>query len=179
MFYKELAGRALDAYNKMNDKLVAQAEMQLGLSFSAGELVLRPLLPTDIGLTTTQNWKYAPSATAYNTLVNATIEDTRFVGINGIAYAPTVTASSGLAEQSVSGVKITRASKTAREWNIQELPGEGNDLDPTKRSYVDDPITVDQNITLKIEAYGLTASSSAYLSFIGSVVEPAGKVIAV
>ncbi|GAI21227.1 unnamed protein product, partial [marine sediment metagenome] len=111
-------------------------------------------------------------------LVTGTINDTRFVGIYGIAYSPTVTAASGLAEEAFSGVKFTRANKVAREWNFQELPGDGSNIDPTKRGYVDDPLTCDQNITLTIDGFCITASSSAILVFIGSTVEPVGLRIA-
>lgn len=164
-FYRQLRGPALQAYNEMLNEMLARAVRELNLS--RPELVLRSIRPEDVELANPV-WAFSvTTTTGWNTLVDDTIEDNRFVGIIGVHYDP--------GTELISQLRISRKGALKRLWNIQEIPSTEN-----KVEYVDDPIIVDQNTTLKIEAYNSTSSTDATheITFKGAVVEKRGLLVA-
>lgn len=166
-WYKELKGPALDAYRKMVSSLMSKAKSELGLS--QNELVLRGLRPEDIGASS-PDFYFGLDSAAWSTLISSqTVNDNRFVGINGVVIGPE-TALGGTSM--VSQLKITRKGSVARYWNTQPIHGfEG------KIGYTDDPVTVDQNTTLTVDAWARTAGSIENFSLLGAVVEKRGLLI--
>lgn len=163
MFYKELSGSALDAYNKMVTKLKDRASKELGLPL--GELVVRPLRPEDIGLPNPAWSLNCTDADDWNTVIDGqTIADTRFVGISGVFHAE----GAGEATQ----VKITRESSDVRYWDVTNIRNWDNNT-----GYADDPVTVDQNTTLSVQIYCTTASTLVNFGFLGAVCEKKGILI--
>ena len=166
-FYEKLEGAALDAYVKMVRLLKEKAMMELKLPET--ELVFRPLRPDDLGIT--GKWTWDVASTAWTTIRSAyTIADNTFVGINGVCYP--VERWTGDTAKAISQLRITREASVAREWNIQGIPH----LE-SQTVFVDDPITVDQNTSIKIEAYGISTNSTDPLILHGAVVERRGLVI--
>ncbi len=165
-FYRELRGPALQAYNEMLKEMLARATKELNLT--RPELVLRSLKAQDFDLSSAV-WAFAVTSTvAFNTIVDdVQITDNRFVGINGIHYDPST--------ELVSEVRVTRKGALKRQWNIQSIPSNEDKLE-----YVDDPIIVDQNTTLKIEVFNSTTSTDATheITFKGAVVEKRGLLFA-
>lgn len=165
-FYQELRGRSLDAFAKTEDKLLAKASAQLGLIRE--DLIVRPLLPSDL-YSSLNSWNFAVTTTSSSsTLINnQTIADNRFCSINGICYPE----STPLFDR----VKITRSGSVARIWPIEHIPPQDD-----QTMWVDDPITIDQNTTITIEAYNDTTSTNPLenLIFLGLVVEKRGMVLA-
>ncbi len=164
-FYQELRGRALDAFGKTEDKLLAKATAQLGLSRQ--DLIVRPLRAEDLD-SSLNSFNFSVTTTSgSNTLVNAqTISDNRFISINGICYPESTPL--------IDWVKITRSGSVARIWPIEHVPAQEDNT-----MWVDDPITVDQNTTITIEGYNdtTTTNSTENLIFIGLVVEKRGMVL--
>ncbi len=164
-FYQELRGRPLDAFGKTEDKLLAKGTAQLGLSRQ--DLIVRPLMPSDLQAAL-MSWNFAITTTSsLSTLINAqTITDNRFCSINGICYPETTPL--------FDWVRITRSGSVARLWPIEHIPPQDDNT-----MWVDDPITVDQNTTITIEAYNdtTTTNPTENLIFIGLVVEKRGMVL--
>lgn len=163
MFYPELKGNALKAYVDMVTSLKQKASSELGLS--AKELIIRPLKPTDVELSN-EVWEFSlASANDWNTEINAqTIDDNRFVGINGVFNNEAAAIGTQL--------RITREGSVARIWNIQAIKNFEE-----KVGYVDDPITMDQNTSLTLEVYTRTAATVDGIGLIGAVAEKRGMVI--
>ncbi len=172
-FYPQLKGAALVAHQKMVAVLRQRAMKELSLP--AASIVLRSIRPQDVGLSTAV-WSFSiTSTTLYNTIINDfTILDNRFVGINGVFYDP-ATALVGTTTELISQLRITRMGALKREWNIQEISSQDD-----KVEYVDDPIVVDQNTTLKVEAFNATTSTDPNheIGFKGMVAEKRGLLIA-
>lgn len=162
--YPKFEGVPTKAYYKMIEVLKQRAMKELGLPES--ELVVRPLRPEDLELSTPQ-WTFTLSATVgYVAMINTiTIDSNRFVGINGICYTN--------ATPAVNQLKINRAGSDARIWNIQEAKQNENDS-----VWVDDPITIGQNEQLTIYQYcsGATTNAAELIVFYGAVVEKRGIV---
>ena len=171
-WYPELKGPALDAYRQMVSSLLAKAERELGLS--RDQLVVRDLRPEDIGASSA-DFRVGTKEADWIALVDSqTISDNRFVGINGVVLMDTGgTDAFGLAnEPPVSQLKITRKGSVARYWNVKPIWAfEG------KVGYCDDPITVDQNTTITVEAWARSASSLEGFTLLGAVVEKKGLLI--
>jgi len=162
MFHVELKGVALDAYNRMVREMISKATRELGLG--ADGLVIRPLRPEDLGLPAPA-WSFNLTApNSWNTAVNTTIADNRFVGINGIFHNEAL----GRATQ----VKITRKGSETRYWDVTWIRDTQN-----KIAFADDPVIFDQNTSVKIEIYCTTASTLTDFGFLGAVVEKRGMLI--
>ena len=163
MFYPELRGNPLDAYNRMVAKLYDKAKDELGLSEE--ELVLRPLRPEDIGLTIPV-WKFTDmSANAWGKVIdNKAIADARFVGICGIFHNETY--------DKVSQIRIKRMASDVRYWDPMPVLKFEH-----QTGWADDPVTVDQNTTITVEMYTRTTSTMYEFAFMGAVVEKKGLLV--
>jgi len=161
----KLEGRALEAYNVMVAKLKEKAMRELKLPES--EIVIRPLRPEDLGLSTPE-WTFnVGSATAWNTEIdNTTIADNRFVGINGVLIEES-------GEMGCTQIKITRMGQDVRYWQIQGV----NYLEDSC-IFFDDPVTIDQNTTLTVKFYCRTADTDFQCCFLGAVAEKRGVLVA-
>lgn len=175
-FYSELVGPALDARRKALAKLLAKAGTELGLG--ADGLVVRPLRPEDIGGANPE-WMWSAAVNAWTSQGSTTIADNRYVSIYGIAYGDPdyyrgVAGTAGnVAGQLITQIKITREGSIVRIWNIEALK-----VQDDRTMYVDDPFTIDQNTTLKIELYNpSSAVTEERLMFLGDVVEKRGLLI--
>jgi len=165
-FYPELKGIALSAYNEMVQKLIAKAEKELGQKYP-DELVLRPLRAPDVVVnTSTISWVFTPNtATSWNTIIDdKTIADNRFIGINGVWHGEGIT--------EISELRITKQGRVTRVWDLLPIKQFRNQV-----GYADDPITIEQNMTLKVECWSRTASTLTHFSLIGAVVESKGILI--
>lgn len=163
-YYFQLTGAALEAYRTMLADLREKAMRELKLG--PNDIVVRPIRPEDLGLSTPE-WTFnIASGTAWNTMINAaTISADRFVGINGVLLAES-------GELAVSQLKITRMGQVKRYWQIQGV----NYLEDAV-IFFDDPITVDQKTPITIEGYGVTTDSAFKCIFLGAVAERKGMLI--
>ncbi len=165
-FNLKLEGESLDAYNRMVSELKNKAMTELGLPDS--EVVVRPLRQEDMGFTTPQ-WA-CPAVTdanpnSWRNIINTyTIADNRFIGVMGIHRG------FGQATTNVfTQLKITKAGKLARIWNIQAIEDfVGN------TAYFSDYFTVDQNNVLTIKGYALVGTTDKMV-FLGAVAEKRGQ----
>lgn len=163
-YYEKLEGAALQAYREMVRTLKEKAMKELKLS--EGELITRMLRSDDIGASVASS-TFNVSAAGWNTIIDSkTVADNRFVGINGVLVAESGTSV-------VSQLRITKMGDIKRYWVIQDV----NFLE-SPVVYFDDPITVDQNTTIKVEAYGMATDSEWRCNFIGAVVEKKGLLVA-
>ena len=162
VFYSELRGVALDAYNRMVKVLLEKAQKELRLD--ADGLVVRPLRPEDIGSSKTYFSVSTTADTWTNVVSTYKVADNRFVGINGFYNGE------GVGE--ITQVKIVRASSEARYWNVIPIRNFEN-----KTGYADDPVTIGQNTTITISVNCSTASTITDFDFIGAVVEKKGLLI--
>lgn len=171
-WYPTLQGPALDAYRKMIAKLKAKATKELNLSET--EVVVRDLRPEDLGASSA-DFYVGTKATDWLELVsNQTIGDNRFVGINGIQIQDT-TSTNDLGvelEPAISQIKITRKGSVAAYWVVKPVWSF-----ESRVGYTDNPITIDQNTTVTIEAWARTASSLKGFTLLGAVVEKRGLLI--
>jgi len=166
MFYKELKGDALEAYNKMVQVLRAKAVKELNLPET--EIVVRPIRPEDIGhANPTWTWIGTTANAWADILPNKTISDNRYVGISGAYNAE----GAGELDQ----IKITRKGSVSRYWDMRPLRWQSGRK--TAIYYCDDPITIDQNTTITVSAYCTAASSLVEFAFIGAVAEKKGLLI--
>jgi len=177
--YKTLEGPALDAYRRLVSDLKSRAQTQLNLPES--EIVIRNLLPSDLGANaSTPDYNVGLSALTWTPIVNAQqIANGRFVGIYGFVVRNAGTGVTGVGNNllpyapAVEQIRITREGTTARYWNVKEIP-QWED----QTGYVDDPVSVDQNTSITIEGLARTASSIATtFNIIGVVAEKRGLLI--
>jgi len=171
-WYPELKGPALDAYRSMVRTLRERAMKELNLR--ADEIVVRDLRPEDIGASSADFYVGTKAAGWVALVDNATIADNRFVGINGVVLMDTGgTDAFGFAnEPPISQIKITRKGSVTRYWNVKPVWAfEG------KVGYTDDPVTIDQNTTVTVEAWARSASSLEGFTLLGAVVEKRGLLI--
>ena len=164
--YHELKGTPLDAYNKCCNEILSRAQMQLGLPRE--ELILRDLRSDDLGVTGKWGFTIANAGTiGWTSIVNTKeIADNRFICISGMFTEES--------DPVVHSIKITRAGSVARWWNVQRVGlVEDNEL------HFDDPVIVDQNTTITIEAYNAhtTTNPDEQCGFIGCVAEKRGMTI--
>lgn len=166
MFYPELKGNALEAYNTMVTNLRSRARAELKLSDSG--IVVRPLRPEDLGLSNGE-WYLnmdASSGSVWNTsdIDAKTVADNRFIGINGVFD------NNG---GDVCAVRITREGATAREWDVIDIHNKKH-----KCGYVDDPVTIDQNTTVTVSLYlGAASTLNNTFGLIGAIAEKRGLLI--
>lgn len=130
--------------------------------------IVRSLTPQDLTTANTQkSWAWTNISSTGNTanaIVNAVaVADTRFL----IIYGVTCPASSTYTQ-----VEITRSGGLARLWNIE---GAVNNL-ASRSQYFLDPVIVDQNNSITINAYSSSVGTLT-LVFHGDVVEKAGILI--
>jgi len=166
-FYTKLQGESLEVQKQVVNELMKRATQSLRLGEDG--LTKRGLLPEDLGLTGA--WAFDITSTlGYDTMVDAaTISDQRFIAITGIQYAKS-------SEQLIKQIKIEKANKTARIWNIQ-----GTNLLEENTIYFPDPIIVEQNQPITIYGYNdstSTSSSSERIVIIGEVIEKKGILLA-
>ena len=129
------------------------------LSLPESEIIVRPLRPEDIGLSTPE-WTDTAGSNAWVDYVDTTVGDQKFLLINGVQKTTTY------ADQ----VRITREGKVTAIWNIQACE------QLRDRSLYFEPVLCDQNTLLKIEHYGNSASTTKLILF-GAVAEPKGLTI--
>lgn len=159
--YTKLEGTSLVAREQMLQSLKSKFIQQVG---GNTPMVIRTLRPEDLGLT--GSWSFATGATGWVTYINSVvIANNTFIGINGVRNLTTTT------PQAVTQIRITREGNVARYWDIQGI----NQFD-NPEAFFDDPITVDQNTTIKLECYSI-ASATEKLVLIGDVVEKRGILI--
>ena len=169
MFFNRLEGIPLGAYGLMVKDLRSKAEKELQIG--PDKVVVRDLRPEDIGLTRGRFSSTMVTLASWNKIINTyTISDNKFIGISGVFYARI----SGT--QAATQLRITRAGSVARYWNIQ-----GINITENAQRFFDDPVIVDQNQTLTIEAFvpGVKANTSKAedLILMGAVAERKGILI--
>ena len=153
-----LEGTAMDHHKRMMAELKRRAVKELGTT----DIIVRPLRAEDIGLSTPQFTK-APGGTGWINYVNTvSVADNRFIGINGIHRGY------GLTAMSFSQLRFTRSGRTSRIWNIQPIEDFAGNT-----GFFDDPVLVDQNQSLTIEAYSITNTTDKMV-FLGMVAEKRG-----
>lgn len=161
VYYEKLEGVALDAYRAMLSKLREKAMTELKLNYD--QVVTRMLRPEDLGLSTPV-WTFSVSS-GWNTIIDHTIGDNRFVGIYGILLGESGTSV-------VTQLKVSRAGEDVRYWQIQDV----NFLE-SPQIYFDDPVTIDQNTVLTIRAYATGTDTDWRCSFLGVVAEKKGLLV--
>lgn len=138
--------------------MLAMAEQQLGIPRS--ELVVRGLRPEDLGLTTSWNFT-STAANTWETWVNSTIADNRFVSISGVSFGGSV----------FKQARIQAGARTSGVWNLTFIAGLISQL-----WYVPSPIIIQQNEPVSIDIIG-TGVATESVSLMGSVVERRGLLI--
>ncbi len=164
--FNKLRGLPLDAYNKCCNEILSRAQVQLGLPRE--EIILRDLRSDDLGEVGKWAFTMAKAQTiGWTSIIDSKeIADNRFICISGMFTEESAPV--------IHTIKITRAGSVARWWNVQRVGlQEDNEL------HVDDPIIVDQNTTITIEAYNhsTTTNLDEEFGFIGCVAEKRGMLI--
>jgi hypothetical protein len=159
--YEKLEGPAMQAYREMYSNLKSRAVSQLKLPEE--EVIMRALRPEDVGLSDPV-FTFSVSS-GWNTIIDTDIADSRFVGIHGILIGESGTSV-------VTQIKVTRMGQTKRYWHVQDV----NFLE-SPVIYFDDPIIVDQNTKLTIEAYATGSDTDLRLTFLGAVAEKKGLLV--
>jgi len=167
VFYPELKGPALEAYKAMVSQLKTKAMRELRLP--EDQIVIRDLRPEDYGASSADGYAGIAAASWTAIVDDATIADNRFIGICGFFQGSTIAAEP---RPPIVQIRITRKGSKTRYWNVQDI---GNWKHKT--GWCDDPITVDQNTTITIDAWGRTASSITNFGFIGAVAEKKGVLV--
>ncbi len=134
-----------------------RAMAELGLPES--EVIIRPLRPQDIGLSTPE-WTDTTGSGAWADYVNTTVGDQKFLLINGAQKI----------DDDSDALRITREGKVTAIWNLQACQKLRD------KSLYFEPVLCDQNTLLHIEHYGNDAQTSKLILF-GSIAEPRGLTI--
>lgn len=129
------------------------------LALPDSEIIVRPLRPQDIGLTT-EVWTDTSGAAAWADYVNTSVGDQKFVLINGVQKV----------DDDADVFKITREGKVAAIWNIQACEKLRD------KTQFFEPVLCDQNTLIHIELYGNDAQT-VYPILFGAVAEPKGLTI--
>ena len=164
MAYIELRGMELDSARKANDIVFNRAMKSLN---NKDDIEVRDLRPEDLkitnpaftfSLTTTSNW--------HTVINNLTIDNQTWIAIYGVQYFNT--------SKLLTSVRIT-AGGALKMYR----PIEGIEQTQNKILWFD-PVLIDQQQTLKVEAYNntTTTNTAESLVFFGRVAEKAGKVLA-
>jgi len=162
-YYEKLEGPAMEAWRKSLSAIKQRAMTELKVGEEG--IIVRQLRPDDIGASSNSS-TFNVSSAGWNTIINAAqIANNRFVSINGVLVAESGTSV-------VSMLRVTRMGQVVRYWNVQDI----NFLQ-SPIIYFDDPITVDQNTSLTIEAYGMATDSSWRCNFLGNVAERKGLLV--
>lgn len=174
-WYDKLDGVALDAYKKMVNSLKDRAMKELNLS--EDQIVVRQLRPQDLGVgSNTAHYNAAITANTWSTIVDTTIGDNKFVGIYGFVIRTGSTNAAGElvpTKPVLEQVRITREGSIARYYNVKPI-----NFFQCGIGYTDEPITVSQNTSIKIEGFSATSSTlSGNFDILGVVVEKKGMTI--
>jgi len=162
-YYFQLAGtQAESAMEQMIAQLKSKAKQSLKTT-SDDDIIVRPLRPEDVGLSTPE-WTFnIASANAWNlNQLNTTIADNRWIGINGILYAMSST-------QAVTQLKVKRAGQNKRYWQVQGI----NFLENAS-IFFSDPVIIEENTNLTVDMYAIATGSTEKIIFLGAVVEKKG-----
>jgi hypothetical protein len=136
------------------------------LKLPPAEIVVRPLRPEDLGLSTAE-WTFSLTSGAWATAVNnVSIGDNRFIGINGILVEES-------GEMAGTQIKITREGQDVRYWHIQ-----GVNYLQDSMIFFDDPVTMGQNTALTIKIYARATDTDFQCCFLGAVAEKRGVLVA-
>ena len=151
--------KALEA--QVEKALLEKATRELGVP--ADQIVVRDADPEDDFGLTNKVWTVTPSsANAYNTYINKTIDDNKFVAIYGVAAVDA---------DNVTLIKISSGAKTLDIWDISQVQALQNKVKVTKS-----PILVRQNTQIKIELYA-TSTDAVTLPLFAKVAEVKGKTV--
>lgn len=154
----------MEALRKSVNDIKEKAMSSMGVKMDG--VTYRQLRPDDIGAPSNSS-TFNISAAGWNTLVNnQQIANNRWVSIHGVLVAESGTSV-------VSMLRITKEGKVVRYWNVQDI----NFLQ-SPVIYFDDPITVEQNAGLTIEAFGMATDSEWRCNFLGNVAERKGMLTA-
>lgn len=160
--YTELKGEALASFRHAMQLIKAKAERTLGSDYE-----VRDLRPQDLEITNPAFTFGVTTTSSYSSIINnVTIDTNRWIAIYGVKYAE----SSPLWSE----VRITAGGALKMDRNIEVVP---NTQD--KALYFD-PVLVEQNQNLLVEAYNNTTSTNTteQLVFVGVVAEKKGQVLA-
>jgi len=143
-------------------------------------LVIRSLMPTDLGLTN-EEWTEASGTDntwAETTIADATIDDNTFIAIYGCRFA-----SLPAADPPISAIRFTVGSAVKAIWNLYPLwvpyvvTTSGAAAYHAIAGIAETPIIVTQKIALTIEEFVVEATTNYKLAFDGLVVEKEGQKI--
>jgi len=149
----------ISAPTTCQERVIALAMQQLGLSES--ELTVRSLIPQDLGLNT---WSLnLASANAWNTVINTSVADNRFLCITGVSYAGSA------AEQ----VRVRVGASTVASFSIEHVPG----ITTTHHINIS-PILAQQNLPIQVDVYASAISATDNVILEGITVEKRGMVLA-
>lgn len=182
-FYPELTGPALEAYRTMVNTLRSRAMKELNLG--ADDIVVRELRPADFDLGSTDtDYAIGLTAVTWTEILNKTVPDNRFIGIHGfyaINSSTVATNNENVVNMgqsypnspTIEQVRITRKGSVARYYTIGAIANFEHHV-----GYTDEPITVDQNTTIKIEGLARYAGSlQGRFNILGVVAEKKGILI--
>jgi len=144
----------------IEEMLLDIASRELGVARE--QLVVRDADPKeDFGLTNSVWSVDLATANAYNTAVDTTVADNRFIAIYGVNRA----------SDNFTLVKFTSGAKVLDIWNVENVYGLENPIKVVKS-----PIILRQNTPIKIELYASTTGAARPL-FFAKVAEVKGKVV--
>ncbi len=141
-------------------EMIAMAEQQLGLS--RDQLTVRSLRPNDLGLGSIWSVNLA-NINAWNTVINTTVADNRFICLKSISYSGTA----------AEAVRVTAGASVAAEFNIEQIPG----ITTTHTASIPN-VVAEQNQNIRVEVYASAVSATDNLILSGVVVEKRGMVLA-
>lgn len=145
---------------KVEEALLDISSRELGMDKE--DLVVRDADPaTDFGLPTSE-WGMSAAATGYNTYIDTTIADNKFVGIYGVGRT---------ANDEFTLVKFESGAKTLDIWDASVT-----DVTQTQVKAARSPIIYRQNMPCKISVYA-TAATNIKPILLAKVVEPRGKTV--
>ena len=127
------------------------------------DLVVRPLRPKDLGLTTDE-WVFNVSAGTNADVVSKELDDKTMVVIFGIYNLST--------DPQVNEVVFKTGSETVEDVYVEDMY-----LYDQPAVMLDEPIIYTPSSTIKIDLVAKGANSTEKLGFLGFVIEPAGRTI--
>jgi len=148
----------------VKERLLELAVSQTGIPRE--RWVIRDLLPSDLGLSTDE-WKFDyTSANAYNTVIDTTVPDRKFIVIFGIAIldpAPVATV-----------IKFKEAADIKDVIEIEDLL-----VKREPEGYLEEPIEYEQKDKVKIEIYATATKTGEKIVLKGYIAELKGETITV
>ncbi len=190
VFYPEFKGNPVAARARAVDVIINKATKELNLA--RDDVVVRPLTPVDIGMSSGNaggTYVQAVVLTTYTDLVSGgvSVANNAWLSMHGmmLAVGPSlgntapVTLAAGSIElmtrtNTIQSRRITRKGATTRYWDTTPIPFFFN-----QTGFADDPFTVDQNtnITLSLLATANTTLVNTKYAFLGDVCERKGRAI--